>query len=133
MRRLTATSIKNVLLLIAPLLALTGFVLAAEVDVPNTTESINKGRVLFMNLCTQCHGRDGKAQIDVVSNATDLTDPSGYKHGSDSASIDKSIRDGAGAVMPAWGTVLKDPADIDHLRNFIESLWPEAQRPPMVQ
>jgi mono/diheme cytochrome c family protein len=113
------------------LLALPVSVFADDADVPYTVESINKGRALFVTLCTACHGQDGKAQIDVVANATDLTDPSGYKHGSDNASIDKSIKDGAGAVMPAWGPVLKNPADIVHLRNFIQSLWPENQRPPL--
>ena len=106
---------------------------AADVAVPNTADSIGKGRALFLNLCAGCHGVDGKAQIDVVANATDLTDPSGYKNGSDVATITKSIRDGSGAVMPAWGPVLKDPADIGHLLNYVRSLWPEAQRPPIVK
>ena len=106
---------------------------ADDSDVTNTVESINKGRVLFANLCTACHGHDGKAQIDVVADATDLTDPSGYRNGNDRASILKSIRDGAGAAMPAFGTVLKNPADIGHLRNFIQSLWPTEQRPPIVK
>ena len=106
---------------------------AAELNVPNTQESINKGRALFQTLCTQCHGHDGKAQIDVVANATDLTDPTAYLHGSDDAAIEKSIRDGAGAIMPAWGTELRNPDDIGHLRNFIQSLWPEDKRPALVE
>jgi len=114
-------------------IVLSRVVCAADVDVPNTAESIAKGRALYLNLCSACHGIDGKALIDVVSNATDLTDPGEYKSGSDNASIVKSIRDGVGAVMPAWGMVLKDPVDIQHLRNFIQSLWPEAQRPPVVK
>jgi mono/diheme cytochrome c family protein len=105
---------------------------ANDVDVPNTVTSINKGRLLYMTLCTACHGHDGKAQIDVVSNATDLTDPGAYNFGSDVASIDKSIRDGVGATMPAWGPTLRDPADIGHLRNYLRSLWPQAQRPAVV-
>lgn len=108
-------------------------VLAAESEVANTAASIAKGRGLFMNLCTQCHGRDGRAQVDVVADATDLTDPAGYRDGSDDAAIARSIREGAGAGMPAWGAVLKAPSDIGHLRNFIQSLWPEAQRPAVVK
>jgi cytochrome c oxidase cbb3-type subunit III len=104
-------------------------ILSAD-DTPNTSESIAKGRTLFANLCAQCHGHDGRAQIDVVADATDLTDPSAYRNGSDPDSIVKSIRDGAGAGMPAWRSELKD-TDIAHLRNFIQSLWPPAQRPPL--
>jgi mono/diheme cytochrome c family protein len=132
-QRITLNRTTAQFLSLALLLTVFRMVFADEIAVPNTAESINRGRALFMTLCTQCHGHDGKAQIDVVSNATDLTDPSGYRNGRDNASIAKSIKDGAGAVMPAWGAVLKDPADIAHLRNFIQSLWPEAQRPPVVK
>jgi mono/diheme cytochrome c family protein len=106
---------------------------AADVNVSNTAESINKGRGIYMTLCTECHGRNGKAQVDVVSDATDLTDPSRYRNGSDDAAIFKSIKDGAGTGMPPWGAVLKSEEEIGHLRNFIRSLWPEAKRPPVVK
>jgi len=108
-------------------------VFAGAADVPNTAESISKGRGLYMNLCTECHGRNGKAQVDVVSDATDLTEPAFYRNGSGDAAIDKSIKEGAGAGMPPYGAVLKSEADVGHLRNFIHSLWPETKRPPVVK
>jgi mono/diheme cytochrome c family protein len=106
---------------------------AGEADVPNTAESIKKGQGLYMTLCTECHGRNGKAQIDVVSDATNLTDPALYRNGSSDAAIYKSIKDGAGAGMPPYADVLKSEADIGNLRNFIKSWWPEAKRPPVVK
>jgi cytochrome c oxidase cbb3-type subunit III len=91
--------------------------------VPSSPESIKKGRELYMSNCTACHGNDGKSQVDVVSNATDLTEPLLYQNGSTDADISRSIRDGIGGVMPAWGSVFKDEASIEHLKNFIKSLW----------
>ncbi len=106
---------------------------AGEADVANTIESINKGRALFMTLCTQCHGANGKAQVEAVSDATDLTEPTLYRNGSSDAAIYKSIKDGAGTAMPPWGAVLKSEAEIGHLRNFVKSLWPPALRPPLAK
>jgi mono/diheme cytochrome c family protein len=108
-------------------------VFAGDADVPYTAESINKGRGLYMTLCTECHGRNGKAQVEAVSDATDLTDPAGYRNGSSDAAIYKSIKEGAGTGMPPFGSVLKTEADIGNLRNFIYSLWPEARRPPVAK
>jgi len=106
---------------------------AGEADVPYTAESIGKGRGLYMTLCTECHGRNGKAQVEAVSDATDLTDPARYRNGSTDAAIYKSIKEGAGAGMPPFGAVLKTEADFGNLRNFIYSLWPEAKRTTVVK
>jgi mono/diheme cytochrome c family protein len=102
---------------------------AGEADVPYTSESIDKGRALYASLCTECHGRDGKSLVDVISDATDLTEPDLYRNGTSDAAIDQSIRDGAGSGMPPFGSRLKGEDDVGHLRNFIKSLWPEARRP----
>lgn len=102
---------------------------SAYADVPFSTESVAAGRALFMSNCTQCHGNDGKAQVDVISNATDLTEPELYRNGTTDADITRSIREGVGGVMPPWGAVFKSEADIDHLKNFIKNLWPADQRP----
>jgi mono/diheme cytochrome c family protein len=120
------------LLPLALLAAMSMPTVAGEADVPNTAESIDKGRALYMHTCVECHGRDGKSQVEVISDATDLTEPLLYRDGSTDAAIDKSIRDGAGSGMPAYGAELKSAADVGHLRNFIKSLWPVAQRPPVV-
>jgi mono/diheme cytochrome c family protein len=108
-------------------------VVAGELAVPNTAESIDKGRALYMNMCVECHGRNGKSQVEAISDATDLTEPQLYRNGSTDEAIDASIRDGAGSGMPAYGAEVKGQADIGDMRNFIKSLWPEAQRPPVVK
>ena len=63
--------------------------------VPFTKESIARGRTLFARNCTACHGNDGKSQVDVVANATDLTDPKAFGSGTSEGEIFRSIRDGA--------------------------------------
>ena len=93
-------------------------------EVPASAESISKGRALFMSNCTACHGNDGKSQVDVVSNATDLTEPLLYHNGTSDTDIARSIRDGVAGVMPPWGTVFNNEESIEHLKNFIKSLWP---------
>ena len=98
--------------------------LQVSAAVPTSPESISKGRALFLANCTACHGNDGKSQVDVVSNATDLTEPTLYHSGTTDADIERSIRDGIGGVMPAWGSVFKNEESIGHLKNFIKSLWP---------
>lgn len=89
------------------------------------SESVAKGRALYMTYCTPCHGNDGKSLVEAVSDATDLTEPKLYRSGSSDADIERSIRDGVGGVMPPWGTVIGKGDDIRHLRNFIKSLWPK--------
>ncbi len=114
--------------MIATLLAL---LIAAPVraEVAYGPDSVEKGKSLFLNNCTQCHGNDGKSQVDVISDATDLTEPLLYRNGTTDKDIESSIRDGRNGVMPAWGTVLAGADDIAHLRNFIKSLWPADKRP----
>jgi mono/diheme cytochrome c family protein len=122
---------KPIYLYFTLLLVVAGPAMAGEPAVPYTRESIEKGRALYANLCTECHGRDGKSLVDVISDATDLTEPDLYRNGSSDAAIDQSIRDGAGSGMPPYGSRLKSGDDVGHLRNFIKSLWPEARHPPL--
>src|SRR5579872_4677301 len=58
--------------------------------------SIARGQVLYKRACTECHGADGKSQVDVIANATDLTNPKAYRSGASAGEIFRSIRDGAG-------------------------------------
>jgi mono/diheme cytochrome c family protein len=97
--------------------------------VANTRKSIARGRVVFMQNCTSCHGENGKAEGSLVADATDLTSPQLYKSGTSEGEIFHSIRDGAGDQMPAFKGQLDSETDIWNLVNFIRSLWPEAQRP----
>ena len=97
--------------------------------VANTKKSIARGRVLFMQNCTSCHGENGKAEGSLVADATDLTSPTLYKSGTTEGEILHSIRDGAGDQMPAFKSQLDSETDIWNLVNFVRSLWPESTRP----
>ena len=99
--------------------------------VPVTKDSISAGRKLFATYCTRCHGNDGKAQLDVVANATDLTAPIVYSHGTSPGEIYRSISDGAGLAMPPFKTALTKEEDRWHLVNFVRNLWPSDKRPPV--
>jgi mono/diheme cytochrome c family protein len=96
-----------------------------------TKKSISQGRKLFAQNCTGCHGADGRSQVDVVADATDLTDPKAYRDGASDGEMFRTIRDGAGSSMPNFKTQIRPEDDIWHLVNFIHSLWPESARPPL--
>jgi len=105
---------------------------ALKSPIPNTAKSIGRGKLLYGSLgCADCHGTDGKALIEIVANATDLTNPSVWKNGADEGLIFRSIRDGAGLAMPPFKMQVTEQGDLWHLVNFIRSLWPEGQRPPV--
>ena len=99
--------------------------------VPFNKESIARGRTLFIRDCKECHGADGKSQVDVVANATDLTEPKLWTSGTSEGEIFRSIRDGAGDAMPPFKAKIENEKDIWHLVNFIRSLWPEPARPKL--
>ena len=99
--------------------------------IPFSKESIGRGRAVFARNCTACHGADGKSEVDVVANATDLTEPKLWRSGTTEGEIFRSIRDGAGDTMPAFKSQLQKEEDLWHLVNFIRSLWPESMRPKL--
>ena len=105
-----------------------GAVAFAANPVAPDAASLARGGQVFQQYCTECHGRDGKAQVDVISDATDLTDPEAYYSGASQDDIFNSISNGAGVAMPAWNVQIADETDIWHLVNFIRSLWTEVQR-----
>lgn len=98
--------------------------------VPYSRKSLARGRAMYARLCVACHGADGKATVDVVADAADLTAPKTWKNGSSEGEIFRSIRDGLGASMPAFKTQASEE-DIWHLVNFVRSLWPEGMRPQL--
>lgn len=100
-----------------------------KTPVANTKKSIARGRVIFMQNCTSCHGENGKAEGSLVADATDLTSPQLYKSGTSEGEIFHSIRDGAGDQMPAFKSQLDNETDIWNLVNFVRGLWPESMRP----
>jgi cbb3-type cytochrome c oxidase subunit III len=99
--------------------------------VPYTKRSIDRGRVLFQQNCTSCHGENGKAEGALIADATDLTTPALYRSGTTDGEIFRSTRDGAGDQMPAFQSQLASETDIWNLVNFIHSLWPESMRPAL--
>jgi len=111
---------------------------AAEIDykklkspVAYTKKSIARGKLLYVRLCTECHGPDGKALLDVVADATDLTTPEYWLSGSTEGEVFRSIRNGAGDTMPPFSFHIKKEEEFWHLVNFVRSLWPESRRPKL--
>jgi mono/diheme cytochrome c family protein len=92
-------------------------------------QSVAQGRATFVRYCAGCHGNDGKAQVDVVADATDLTAPKTWKNGTSEGEIFRSIRDGQSASMPAFKSQIRHEEDLWHLVNFIQSLWPDGMKP----
>lgn len=104
------------------LFALASLILCSSVPVSADEASVARGAQLFVQYCTECHGRDGRAQVDVISDATDLTDPEAYYSGSSDEDIFNSIANGAGVAMPAWRSQLGSDESIRDLVSFIRSL-----------
>lgn len=100
-----------------------------ENPVPFTKKSIARGKRFFVQMCSECHGRDGKALIDFIADAMDLTVPQYWKHGSTPGEMYRSIRDGAGVGMPPYKMLIRREEDMWHVVNFVQSLWPSSMRP----
>jgi cytochrome c len=97
--------------------------------VPFSKPSIARGRILYTRACTECHGADGKSLVDVVANATDLTNPKAWKSGTSEGEIFRSIRDGAGEAMPPFAEKISKEEDLWNLVNYLRNLWPDSARP----
>jgi len=95
---------------------------AAEPPPPDAA-AVARGGALFQRYCTECHGRDGRAQVDVISDATDLTQPAHYYNGSSDQDMYTSIANGAGVAMPAFSDKFADDRDIWDLVYYIKTLW----------
>lgn len=98
-----------------------------------TEKSIKRGKSLYMRTCTGCHGTDGKSQLDVIADATDLTVPKYYRSGSKPGEIFRSIKEGAGLNMPPYKFQIKKDDDIWHMVNYVQSIWPAKERPKLVK
>ncbi|MCB1853789.1 MAG: c-type cytochrome [Halieaceae bacterium] len=90
---------------------------------PDDAAAVERGAQLFQQYCTECHGRDGRAQVDVISDATDLTQPAYYYSGSTDQEIYNSIANGAGVAMPAWRAKLGSDDAVWDLVYFVKTLW----------
>ena len=92
---------------------------------PVDAAAVERGARLFQQHCTECHGRDGRAQLDVIADATDLTVPVDYYNGYSDEEIYNSIANGAGVAMPAWRSVVGSDQAVWDLVYFVKSLWAE--------
>jgi len=99
--------------------------------VPFSKASIARGKTMYSRECAECHGGDGKSLLDVVANATDLTDPKVWKSGISEGEVFRSIRDGAGEAMPPFSEKIPKEKDLWDLTNYLRSLWPESARPKL--
>jgi mono/diheme cytochrome c family protein len=100
--------------------------------VPYSKESVARGAILYRRDCTECHGADGKSQVDVIANATDLTDPEYWASGTTEGEVYRSIRDGAGDAMPPFKDKVSKDEELWDMVNYVRSLWPESARPKLV-
>ncbi|HEY1912399.1 MAG TPA: c-type cytochrome [Vicinamibacterales bacterium] len=92
--------------------------------------SVARGKSLYLQNCQSCHDEDGRARSAAVAIAADLTDPSRWKFGTSDAQLFKTIKNGAAEAMPPFGVDLKDEQIWDVV-NFIRSIGPAANRPPL--
>jgi mono/diheme cytochrome c family protein len=86
------------------------------------------GKATYLRLCQYCHGADGKALENIDFEATNLTDPTRYRHGTQPAAMFNSIKNGAGSDMLPFKDKLNDE-QIWQLVSFILSIGPEERRP----
>ncbi|MCP5123538.1 MAG: cytochrome c [Pseudomonadales bacterium] len=98
---------------------------AAMAQPPADAAAVERGARLFQQHCTQCHGADGRAELDVIADATNLTLPADYYSGSTDQDIYNSIANGAGVAMPAWRPVVGSDEAVWDLVYYVKSLWAE--------
>jgi len=79
---------------------------------------VEKGRKLFADNCSACHGAEGKGNQEF--GAPDLTTKV-WLYGSDKKAIVERITNGGGGVMPAWEAKL-DPIAIKAVAVYVHSL-----------
>jgi cytochrome c oxidase cbb3-type subunit 3 len=81
-------------------------------------ESLRVGRVLFIENCSACHGRDARGNRAL--GAPDLTDRD-WLYGGDGKSILTSILDGRNGTMPPFGGAKSDQ-EIKDIAYYVLSL-----------
>jgi cytochrome c oxidase cbb3-type subunit III len=122
-RRLTITK-----LIVGTLFFAAGHSLAQEPanPVPADKAAVAAGRELFLTTCASCHGPDGKAQVQAMANAADLTHPEWFRRGSSDAAIFNSIRNGVGNAMPGHKDQISEN-DTWEIVDFIRSIEASAK------
>jgi mono/diheme cytochrome c family protein len=94
--------------------------------VPSSAQNIAAGRQIFIVNCSACHGPDGRAQVQAMAKATDLTHPEWFKKGPNDAAIFSSIQNGLGNGMPAHKDILS-AVETWKVVNFIRSIQAPAK------
>ncbi|PNG27714.1 cytochrome-c oxidase, cbb3-type subunit III [Methylocella silvestris] len=87
-------------------------------NAPDAGADLAKGKQLFIDNCSPCHGEDGKGNVDV--GAANLTTQV-WLYGPTKADIMHRIEVGGGGVMPAWKGRL-DESTIKALTVFVHTL-----------
>lgn len=87
-------------------------------NAPDAGADLAKGKQLFIDNCSPCHGEDGKGNTDM--GAANLTTQV-WLYGPTKADIMHRIEVGGGGVMPAWHDKL-DEATIKSLAVFVHTL-----------
>ncbi|WP_406854527.1 cytochrome-c oxidase, cbb3-type subunit III [Alsobacter sp. KACC 23698] len=77
-----------------------------------------KGQKLFAENCAACHGDAGKGNPEV--GAPNLT-ANIWLYGGDQATLEETITNGRGGVMPTWASRL-DPTTVKALTVYVHSL-----------
>jgi mono/diheme cytochrome c family protein len=93
-----------------------------------TPEVVSEGRKHYLRLCQNCHGKDGRALESIDFEATDLTEPIRFRHGSTDGDLFYSTKEGAGNDMPPFKDKLTDE-QVWEVVQFLRSIGPETARP----
>lgn len=102
----------------------------ASGDVWYTTAQVREGRGIYNNNCATCHGAMGQGAREWRKRGPDGNFPAPPLNGSGHTwhhpmpVLEKIIREGGPANMPAWGHKLSD-AEIESVLAYVQSLWPQ--------
>jgi len=95
-----------------------GYVRTLSGNAPDSGADLAKGKQLFADNCSPCHGENGKGNIEL--GAPNLTTQI-WLYGPTTADIENRIQVGGGGIMPAWQSRL-DPTTIKALTVFVHTL-----------
>lgn len=99
-------------------------------DVWYTSAQVREGRGIYNNNCASCHGAMGQGARNWRERGADGNFPAPPLNGSGHTwhhpmpVLEKIIREGGPANMPAWGHMLSD-AEIKSVLAYVQSLWPQ--------
>lgn len=95
-----------------------------------TDAQVRQGRPIYNNNCANCHGAMAQGARNWRQRGPDGNFPAPPLNGSGHTwhhpmpVLERVIREGGPANMPAWGHTLSD-AEIKAVLAYVQSLWPE--------